>query len=817
MMLSLAEQVDLAGGPLLWLALAGIALYIAGAFLIKGPKARRQFDDRPPTLVSQGDQLNYVIGRRMVSYQPTAIYGRYSREESVGGGGKKGASTTPQAKQTVYYESGMVCVCLGPATTLFRIFEGDEVVFEGPVTPDDTPSGTMLQDQNGNSFYIYWGEKNQPVNTLLALGIGLDEDGENGIQSRWPFVCYLHYINRRLGGSATWPQIDFDIEVSCTAVSPLPDSECHIGEGDDKGMNGAHIAYQLISGNYPHGAGLATNYAWTDLKELGELLETEGLPQNVAILDNTLVSTVLADLFADAGVFMPEDQGSIRFIALRSTDVPLDLTENMVKGVLPEFKINHGGFENDRILFQYPDIALNFREGDVYTDDDATARAFRNKKTETVPLNTITGLPAATVVADRRKQLLLADANQVELEVTRTMRRVYPGMTATLAGIGTLRISAVERQTDGGSAKLTASVDNFALAPSEWDPSTPPPTSSGGERTPDTLVRVWEAPRRYSGDRIAIWAIRGREDGGSTEAAVYTSTDGTSYTLAGYQNSVAAYGLLSEDLVRAPSGYTQPRLIERVGPTVTFNAANAARLLDLSGLDNDWRTDRQVMLVDQEIMAVRSFTSEGGGEYRADDVVRRQLYTQPGQHFADEDLEVMVFEPENLVNISRTDWVPGQTIYVKVVPTGISIADIEAVEVTLRGVAFGALPVDNIRPKVWVYPIGGLEDIEFSWTNRINKGTGTGSGELPAGVAVPAYPGPEGDHIVRIYNPSGGLIRTELADTPTTWTYTAAMQTADYLDFLFDEFYIEVTNRLNGVEAYPVRQKINYLEVTNTP
>ncbi|MCB1116894.1 MAG: hypothetical protein KDK71_10545, partial [Chlamydiia bacterium] len=283
-----------------------------------------------------------------------------------------------------------------------------------------------------------------------------------------------------------------------------------------------------------------------------------------------------------------------------------------------------------------------------------------------------------------------------------------------------------------------------------------------------------------------------------------------------YQNYVCGYGTLAEDFFRTPTGYTPYRLVESSGPAFNINAANAARLLDLSGADTDWRQDKQVMLLKDEIMAVRSFTNEGGGIYRSDDAVREQLFTQPGQYAEGEESEVLIFEPENLSIISRTDWIPGQTIYVKVVPAGVSISEVDAIEVTLQGRAFGALPVQNILPDHWYLgtfddPFD-IQDFEFTWTNRINAGTGTGSGELMAGDAVPAYPGPEGDHIVRLYNAYDLLLGEYEADTPTSWTFTAAEQAATYMTDFPTNLKLEVVNRLNGIEGYPVKKTIVYIE-----
>lgn len=793
-------------GPLTWLFLGAVALAIIAGMLIPKPKIQGRFDERPPQLAKRGDQIPYLLGRRILSFKPVWVGRRFSREESSGGGKKGSFFGGGSSKQTVWYESSVHLLGLGPGNVIHRILEGAEkVIFQGPITPADTPSGTSLQDVDGNVFKVYWGERSQPINTDLA------SDDAFGIASRWPYSWYIQWIDRRLGQSAVWPQIDYDAEALCVGKLPLGDSECVVpattppsGTGSeydpgsqDSGMNGAHMMYQLLTGPYPHGGGIPVDSInWRSLKDLGVLLESEALPQNTIAIDDLPLQDMISNILADAGVFIVEEQGMLVFMPLRDEDPVVELLDNVVVEPLPAFSINHGGLGPDRLVFLFPDVTENFREGDVVTDDDSTAIAMDRKKSQEIRLATITHRTHASIVADRRKQMIIADANEIKLDVNRTMRRLMPGHVANLSDVGQIRVTGVERDAKGNRASITASINQYSLINSDWNPAIPAPAPLPTKAGPDTLVRVLEAPRRFAGETLAIAVVRGRETGDGSPARIFVSLTGTSYTELGFENNVAAYGLLGEDWFVAPNGFEPYALVVPEGPRLTFSTGNASRLLDLSGMDEEWRMDRQVMLIQDEIVSVRRFTALGGGVYTPEDLVREQLFTQHQQHDAAGDLPVLVFEPSNLNLFTQSTWSVGTTLYVKVVPEGQSIDSVDPIEIVLTGKALGALPVDNISPQT--YEIGAT--ISFTWTYRLNSGTGAASGELPAGVAIPADPGDEGDYIIEIFDAAMNLKRTETIDA-LTWDYDSGMRGADGVEGA--DFFIQITARANGIGGYP--------------
>lgn len=207
--LGLAETIptyhepDLAGVETLVLLVVSIALSVAANLLLKPENKNVLRDDKPTTLTSRGSFVPYFVGKRRVGpFFAWAGDRRRDREKAEGGkGGSVGDSEVH-----VYYESGWHILCVGPASRLFKITSQGAAIFQGPIDPASHPSGSVIDLGRDGQFAIYWGDGGQPINTELGTPERV------GVSSRWPFHCYIHWIQRRLGTSANWPLIDYDVE-----------------------------------------------------------------------------------------------------------------------------------------------------------------------------------------------------------------------------------------------------------------------------------------------------------------------------------------------------------------------------------------------------------------------------------------------------------------------------------------------------------------------------------------------------------------------------------------------------------------------------
>lgn len=189
------------------LTVVSVGLSLAAAYLLKADVAKEPLrDEAPTTIATRGSFVPYVIGRRRVGAVFAFAGNRQTKQENVGGatkGSSRKGSSTP--KQTIFFEDGWHILCVGPASSLLAIYEAGKPIMSGGITPATHPSGTSVNLAEG-SFTIYWGEEDQALGSEVNAAIG--------INSRWPFVCYVYWTQKRLGPAARWPILDYEIEVN---------------------------------------------------------------------------------------------------------------------------------------------------------------------------------------------------------------------------------------------------------------------------------------------------------------------------------------------------------------------------------------------------------------------------------------------------------------------------------------------------------------------------------------------------------------------------------------------------------------------------
>lgn len=186
---------------LIYTAVSVALSYAAGKLLNKRPEEQKE--PEITRVSTRGTYITWHMGTEKITPVFCWAGDRVKRKERAEGA-KGGASSSP--KVDVWYESGMHALCVGPADAMQAIKSNNEVIMSGPITKDSHPSGTLVDLGKEGSFLIYWGEENQPVNTYLGAATRL------GIESRWRTVCYVVWINKRLGQSAVWPSLEYIVE-----------------------------------------------------------------------------------------------------------------------------------------------------------------------------------------------------------------------------------------------------------------------------------------------------------------------------------------------------------------------------------------------------------------------------------------------------------------------------------------------------------------------------------------------------------------------------------------------------------------------------
>lgn len=197
------SQAHLAYAQVVQLIIAIGLSYLAGELLKPDPQIVLK-DDKPSTTSQRGSYLPLLIGRRRVGALIGWVGSREIRQEVVAEGGS--GIGGDDVEQDVYYESAWHQLCIGPCYKLWGIQQNGRQLLTSTITSTTHPSGTTVSLGDEGEFKVFWGEPNQPRNQELK-----DAEVLN-VESRWPYVCYIYWVEKRLGTVPTWQLIEYDIE-----------------------------------------------------------------------------------------------------------------------------------------------------------------------------------------------------------------------------------------------------------------------------------------------------------------------------------------------------------------------------------------------------------------------------------------------------------------------------------------------------------------------------------------------------------------------------------------------------------------------------
>lgn len=575
----------------------GVALLFVARLFLKGPDSNAGIskDDTPTTLSTRGSYVPLVLGRRRVGYVFGAALNRRSTQESVGSvsGGKGGVlgGGGGGVTQTVYFEDGWHIICVGPANKLYAIFENGKPIWTGPISAATTPSGTTIDAGAAGKFVIYWGFDDQPINSTLAAGIG--------VGSRWPLVCYIYWIQKRLGQSPTWPSIEYDIEAMCPS-SKLGTAKNILDDGETRGMNPHACVYQLLTAYWPHGIGMDPNYVDAiSLSAMGVLCETEHLCANMLLDEGMEVTTALNGLLLDVGCMVPEKDGRLLFNTLREGLTAADLGTDVVLAEDVELDVVQNDILPDRIIFTFKRRQNNYRDWDIKYDNDAVAEEHNRFRSNTVSLTIPTDLPTAKKIANRRVQEVLGDAASFKFRGSRAAGLLLPGDLFTAAGgIGPMRVTSIKREPLSSIVTISSVLDSYSV-PEILDGYDDDIGITDKPVAADLAFNWLELPASLVGaDTVGIAVFRIRAHESISGARIYGSVESSSYSLIGSQPTAAAGGPLL-DAVSAGG-------VDIITSGPTFEAMNqdVLNVLDLSSQPTEWRNGKQVAVINNEAFFV---------------------------------------------------------------------------------------------------------------------------------------------------------------------------------------------------------------------
>lgn len=602
------------------LFLLGITLLVASVLLRPKPKtnnAEFNRDDTPTTISSRGSFIPVVIGRRRIGYVFGWAANREVRTEVVGTVSSKGKKKKAQT-QKVYYESGWHQLCVGQGVRLYRITQQGKTIFDTELDPVTHPSGSSFEALNDEgTFRIYWGQVDQPIDGTLSVG--------TGVASKWPYLMYIVWDKKRLGTSANWPEIEYEVKVQCVN-SQLTGVEPELGPAGQEGMNPVLALFQLMTGSYPFGCGLeADEIDLTTLNSVDSQMDTEDFGVNILFDGGMTGDTAISKIITEAGLMLVQNGDKLAFQVIREPSGTLPVMDNDVL-LQPDIEYELGDEDNaaDRLIFVYKGRDFNYRDVDVKIDNDGQSERRRRFKSQTIQMDTVTTVDAANLVASRRSQEEFGNKQRLRVQATRGFRAILVGDLIDLDGFGNVRIVSKSYNSKDAHATLELIPDTYgipATGDNQGDVSGEDPAL---DPQPDIAFTFFELPASLSEGEIGIIVLRLRAHYQIDEAGIHLSGDGgSSYNLSGTETYYSQGGQIESALSASTSD------IVETGPTFEDANGDAQYILDLSGDTTSWQNGRQIAVINDEVFYLRNVIVQAESSWIASNAYVLTDYVAP--------------------------------------------------------------------------------------------------------------------------------------------------------------------------------------------
>lgn len=587
------QKADPTGGFII-LAVVAAGMLLASRLLYKDPKDGIKNPDKPTTLANRGDWIPQVWAYARTVEPLFAWAGdRHVETTSPSAGGSIGGDNGDDDPEVIL-ENGFHCVAVGIYDYLHQIRVGESTVWTGPITPDDTPSGTSLTIAGVGTFTIYWGHHDQPINAFMG------DAARVGIASRWPHYLTIQWNDMVLSGGSTWPIVKYTIGRVCMPLG-LNDSAALLTSGTAIGINGGHAALNWLCAQYPDGCGIPlSEIDHATLEAIGVLADTENLLVNMITDPGTDYERLMQALMADYGLQMPLVDARLAFISIREIETALPVVDDDII-MPPDFQrvIDRGELYVPRITFTFKNRRnYAFRDYDIAFNDNGIADQSGQMDAESVVIETATNPAVASRIARRRSQE--ADIfGAITIEVLRAARQLVAGQ-AFDHSTGRYRVSSVKKIDGVPSAEMELLLDTYSMSDIDDDIGDPG-INDGHLNAEEDIAFDWiQLPYTISPEDLSIWVFRTRAHQQIMGAKIWGSVGGASYSKIGKQNYASAGGLLTE-----PIGDTTSAIIA-TGPQYIDSNGDSANLPDLSGDVTAWESGALIALVNNEVFFVES-------------------------------------------------------------------------------------------------------------------------------------------------------------------------------------------------------------------
>lgn len=686
------ETDQFLAGPFLPLII-GVGLSILAYFLFRPdaqdtPVQRQQ----ATTLTQRGAYVPLLKGRALVGPVFANAWGRYTVEEIVGDGGKEDDPT-----QTAYFENGWHQIAVGCGLRCHGIQINGEVIPNTTFDRINTPSGSLIDLGSHGALRWYWGEGDdrQPVDPTLAADLGFS--------SRFPFLMHAVWVPRRLGFSAVWDDIKYDVECANQLTGFNTAENEYGGQPAGDGFHPAWLLWELWSAAFPHGGGMPRS--WMDfgaIDQLGTDLNSN-LSSHLLAKDGMTLEQAINAIVSEYRIAMPEIFGVICPKAYLESDTAITLNDQILSPPLDELIRKHG-FERafEQIIFEYLDAAWRFKIQTVKIDDDSIkVDGPAIVRPRSVPIMTAIHQGVAALIANDRYLEVVNKPQIVRMTGARQTRHIWPGhaVSVTTGAITrNYRLLEVTPSFDSPATQLGLAADVYTADQITYTPpvNEPPGYTPAVE---DTAWRLLEVPRKGEPNEPAVAVLRVTGGADTIRSQIFASADGLSYTLLGTQTHTSVGGVV--DGAFSPRDNRLRKLTR--GPDVAIYTVSedvdGGQLLDLTGDRAGVLTGRQMLICfdslgRHEIFFVTRLEASGnsrggvGNIWYTHEVIRARFDTAP-LDFAD-GAEAYILDSRMLRLFRSPEFFGiGNGVFMKNQPTGLGggpkLEDIAAKSITITG------------------------------------------------------------------------------------------------------------------------------------
>ncbi len=556
-------------------------------------------------------------------------------------------------------------------------------------------------------------------------------------------------------------------------------------ENGPQGANAAHIMYQLLFEESPHGLGLdVLCYDIASLQAAAERLsaDNDGLRSHLLQTQGTKLDAGLESLLLEAGLqrVWNFSTGMWMFKLLREEVAIKALDRDTLVGDRPRYRKKIGENMVSTFQFSYPEQVKGFRDAVIPGIDDT----FSTATIEKVRCRTVRDREAAEQVARRLELQETARPRARTQRINRQSLEFAVGDVVTFPDENhavNMRILSMLPHQSLPETKFEFATDSFS-------PNVTAATFrelAGGGELPELITqanivpadlhfRTWEVSGYLSPD-IQLALFRTPGDNQSRSAIIQTSGDNTNFATLGVDESPPGGQLAADFAIDYEEDNWHTNVIE-TGPLIKASSSTFAE--DVRELtDAEWRAGQQWMLINDEVFFVREFVALGDDLFRAEGVLRARWDTYKAAHAQDD--YVYVVNSGSSGGLSVPIAGRGQNLFVKAIPqkagSEASAANTSDLTVVPTGKGIRPMMVEALREECFTSVFRINRDVVIKWNARepdaIEKRNGFGMQGLGEATTAGKFPG---DFRIEVKDTGGVVVEPEQVVTESTFTYTAA-------------------------------------------